>query len=169
MRHSWIVVVIAFMGLASGCIRAETPTTPASTRYVYCNVYMTDACFGLASGDVMKMELPADYTLRMVTLWNGAHVVIYEGNHPEDAFKGRRAKECPVAGDAHQCQYAVTGNQADVLYQAAGNSQIIHLHITRINAANWPGVTDFLSGFHRCIAVGQSEQCSDEHPFAGIH
>lgn len=169
MRHSWIVMAIAFMGLASGRLRAETPTTPPSTRYVYCNVYMTDACFGLASGDVMKMELPADFVLRMVTLWNGAHVVIYEGNHPEDAFKGKTTKKCPAARDAHQCQYAVTGNQADVLYQAAGNSQMIHLRITRGTAANWASVADFLSGFHRCKAVGQSEQCSDERPFAGIH
>lgn len=172
MRHSWVATVVAMMGLVSGCLRAEPPTAPpapANTRYVYCNVYLTDVCFGLASGDVLKMELPADFVLRTVSLLNGAQAVIYEGNHPEDVFKGKAPKICPAADDVRQCQYTTTGNQTDVLYQAGGNSQMIHLRITGITDTNQAGVADFLAGFHRCKAVGQSEQCSNERPFADIH
>ncbi|MDE2279841.1 MAG: hypothetical protein KGK04_09720 [Xanthomonadaceae bacterium] len=162
-------MAIAFLGLANGTSRAASATAPVNSRYVYCNVYLTDACFGLAGGDVMKMELPADFVLRTVSLWNGTQVVIYEGHQPEDAFKDGTAKTCPSAGDAKQCQYTTSGSSADVMFQASNTAQTIHLHITGITKHNWAGVMDFLSGFHLCKAVGQSEQCSDERPFVGIH
>lgn len=169
MRHSWILMAIAILGLTTGTSRAATTAAAVSSRYIYCNVYLTDACFGLASGDVMKMELPADFVLRTVSLWNGARVVIYEGHQPEDAFKGKTAKTCPSANGAKQCQYATSGSQANVMFQASNTAQTIHLYITGITKDNLAGVMDFLSGFHRCKAVGQSEQCSDERPFVGIH
>lgn len=172
MQTSWIVWLAALAGLAVSSTRAEVPASvPAqhSTRYVYCNVYLDDACFGIASGDTLKMEIPVDFVLDTVGLWNGAKAVIYEGHNPEDAFGGKAAMNCPAANHAQQCRYAKSVGQFDLLYQAAANSQIIHLRITGITPANQTGVTDFLSGFRRCRAVGQSEQCTDERIFNVVH
>jgi hypothetical protein len=165
---AWLVVLTA---LAATSARAEIPVSaPArhASRYIYCNVYLDDACFGIASGDTLKMEIPVDFVLDTVSLWNGVKVVIYEGHNPEDTFGGKTAMSCPAASDAHQCQYKKSAGQYDLLYQATANSQIIHLRITGITLANQAGVADFLSGFRRCRVTGQSEQCTDERIFNGI-
>jgi hypothetical protein len=170
MRIPMAAWLIALMGVASGA-QAQTPVfAPAkqSARYVYCNVYMSDACFGIASGDTLTMEIPVDFVLDTIRLWNGVQVVIYEGNHPQDVFAGKAVRSCSSASQAHQCRYTKTDSQWDIVYQAAASSQMIHLRITGVKPDNQAGVAGFLSGFRRCHAIGQSEQCTDERIFSGI-
>jgi hypothetical protein len=172
MRILLIIWLIVLAGFTSSGVRAEVSASKSaqpSTRYVYCNVYLDDACFGIASGDTLKMEIPVDFVLDTISLWNGAKVVIYEGNHPEDVFAGKVTKSCPATSGAYQCQYTTSSGQYDLLYQATDNSQAIHLRITGVTSINQAGVIGFLSGFRRCHAIGQSEQCTDERLFNGIN
>ncbi|HET6552556.1 MAG TPA: hypothetical protein VFG49_03385 [Dyella sp.] len=114
------------------------------------------------------MKTPVDFVLRTVSLWNGANVVIYEGNHPKDALAGTVPKQCPSVGDVYQCKFATSADAYDLLYQASANSPSIQIRITGITPANQAGVAEFLEGFRRCRAAGQSELCTDQRPFVGI-
>lgn len=60
--------------------------------YPYCNVYLTDLCFGIASGDVLTMKIPVDVVFYEVKLSNGANVTVFDGYLPANPFGGKDKK-----------------------------------------------------------------------------
>lgn len=166
-----LTTLLGVMGLYLACAHASLASEPAqqsATRSVYCNVYLDDACFGIAQGDTLTMEIPSDFVLDTVRMGGGIQATIYKGYHPKDVFAGKAPKNCPVMGGAYQCRYVKSASQYDLLYQATANAQVIHMHIDGVTEMNSPAVTDFLSGFRRCHATGQSVQCTEERLFKGI-
>jgi len=148
---------------------SSAETTPHQSPYVYCNVYLDYACFGIASGDSVEMSIPADFTLYSVTLGADVKATIYDGNNPQDeAFKSPQSKSCAAAGSTGKCVYVKSNTTFDLLYQANAKASFIHLHLKGFKPSNMDDVNDFLANFRSCKPVNQNVQCTNDRIFKNI-
>jgi hypothetical protein len=139
------------------------------SRYVYCNVYLDYACFGITSGDALDMKIPADFVLYSISLGTEAKVQIYSGNNPQDdGLNSPLSKHCATTDPMGQCLYIKRGGIFDLLYQANAKASFIHIHLTGIKASNADDIKDFLSNFRDCKPVDQSIHCTDERIFKNV-
>jgi hypothetical protein len=144
-------------------------TTPHQSQYVYCNVYLDYACFGIASGDSLEMSIPVDFTLYSIGLGADVKAIIYNGNNPQDdAFKPSQSKQCAVTESTGKCVYVKSNSTFDLLYQANAKASFIHLHLTGLKPSNADNVNDFLANFRSCKPVNQNVQCTNERIFKNI-
>lgn len=135
--------------------------------YPYCNVYLTDLCFGIASGDALTMRIPVDVVLYGIKLSNGADVSVFDGYLPTSPFDGKSPKACS-AKLGYRCAYTASSSRYDILYQAKPNSTIVVIRVRNINASNRDYVNSFILNFRPCTARDQSEKCTNKHLFYGV-
>ena len=162
-----LVVLAMFCGGPTSSRAADVSSH--QSRYIYCNVYLDDVCFGIASGDALDMRIPADFVLYTVSLGTGVKVEIYSGDNPQDdAFNSPQIKHCTPTDSTGKCLYVKSRGTFDLLYQANPNASFLHLHLTGIQASNADDINDFLANFRGCKPVDQSIQCTNERIFKGI-
>lgn len=139
------------------------------SRYIYCNVYLDRTCFGIAGGDSMNMNLPADFTLYSVTLATGPKALIYWGYNPQDdVFNSPERKEFKTKDNSGKCRYIRSKDAFDLLYAADAKSPYVHIHLTDLSPSNAVDIQDFLGNFRACKTADQSVICSDERIFKGV-
>jgi len=137
--------------------------------YIYCNVYLQDACFGVGSGDRLEMQIPVDFSLYRVSLAGGARAEIYYGTNPAlpKAVEGE-AKWHSENGDFRR--FDATDMEGEVetnyVYQPASSKvgNIIHVKVFS-SAKNGDIVKSFIENFRPCRASGPSLQCADSKLF----
>lgn len=138
--------------------------------YVYCNVYLQDACFGVGSGDRLEMQIPVDFSLYHVTLAGGARAEIYYGTNPAlpKVVEGE-VKWHSENGNFRRFDAIDAGgeDETNYVYQSAGSKMgnIIHVKVFS-SAKNGDIVKSFIENFRPCRASGSSIQCSDSKLFA---
>lgn len=161
------------MALATFCggthsSRAASVSSDQS-RYIYCNVYLDTACFGIASGDFLDMKIPADFVLYTVDLGTKIKATIYSGNNPQDdVFDSPQVMHCSTTTPTEKCLYVKSANALDLLYQPNTNAPFVHVHLTGIRASNTSDVKDFLANFRSCKPADQSIQCTNERIFKNV-
>lgn len=162
-----LVVLAMFCGGTTSSRAAEVPSH--QNRYIYCNVYLDDACFGIASGDTLNMKIPADFVLYTISLGTEAKVEIYSGNNPQDdVFNSPQVKHCTLTDSTGKCLYVKSADAFDLLYQANANASFVHIHLTGVKASNADDINDFLGNFRSCKPVDQSIQCTNDRIFKGV-
>lgn len=146
-----------------------TGATQHQSRYIYCNVYLDRVCFGIAGGDSLAMQVPADYTLYTVVLAAGPKAVIYAGRSPQDdVFKSPASKPCATIDRSGKCTYIRSKDNVDILYEADTSSPYVHIHLSGLKPSSERDVQDFLGNFRACKPAGQSAECTDEHLFTDV-
>lgn len=151
----------------------EASTDVANQRqapYVYCNVYLQDACFGIGPGDQLEMQIPVDFSLYRVSLVGGARAEIYYGTNPAlpKAVRGE-VKWRSENGDFRR--FDETGASGEVetnyVYLPAGSKvgSIIHVKVFSLSK-DGDIVKSFIENFRPCRARGSSLQCSDSKLFS---
>lgn len=150
------------------------PSRPANvstyqSKYVYCNVYLDYACFGISSGDTLDMKIPTDFVLYSISLGAEVKVQIYSGNNPQDdGLESPLSKHCATADPMGQCLYIKRGEIFDLLYRASAYASFIHVHLTGVKASNANVIKDFLSNFRDCKPIDQSIQCTNDRIFKNV-
>lgn len=164
----FLLITLAMLGGGVTSSRAAEVSFHQN-RYIYCNVYLDYACFGIASGDVLDMKIPADFVLYSISVGTEVKVKIYSGNNPQDdTFNSPLVKHCKPADSVEKCLYVKLNGAFDLLYQANPNASFIHLHLTGVKASNTDDINDFLANFRSCKPVDQSIQCTNERIFKDV-
>lgn len=137
--------------------------------YVYCNVYLQDACFGVGAGDGLEMQIPVDFSIYRVSLAGGARAEIYYGTSPAlpKVVEGEKVWRSDD-GEFRRFEVddAAGGTQANYVYKPANSKvgNVVHIKIfadeTRGNI-----VKSFIENFRPCRASGPSLQCRDSKLF----
>jgi hypothetical protein len=140
--------------------------------YIYCNVYLQDACFGVASGDRLEMQIPVDFSLYQVSFAGGARAEIYYGTNPAlpKVVKGE-VKWHSENGEFRRFDAAGTGGvtETNYVYQPAGSKIGNIIHVKVFSAAkDGETVKSFIENFRPCKANAPSIQCSDNRLFAAV-
>ncbi len=161
-----LLILSIFCGGTPFSRAADAPSHP--NRYVYCNVYLDYACFGIATGDTLNMKIPADFVLYSLSLGAEVKAEIYSGHNPQDeVFNTPQVKHCKATDPTGKCVYVKLNDTFDLLYQANANASFVHLHLTGVKASDADDIKDFLGNFRSCKPVDQSIQCTDERIFKG--
>lgn len=162
-------ITVACTIWASACLsEAPISSASASSPYVYCNVYLVTVCFGISHGDVLKMKIPADFSMYTINLANGLQVIIYDGRHPEIEINAAKAKPCENSDAVYICQVTSSAGQLNILYQPTSKSNIIHIRASGITDKNTAELRNFLNGFRSCRAIGQSMECTNSPIFSNV-
>ncbi|HYG07036.1 MAG TPA: hypothetical protein VD865_11625 [Stenotrophomonas sp.] len=138
--------------------------------YIYCNVYLQDACFGIGQGDQLEMQVPVDFSLYRVSLAGGARAEIYYGTNPalpkvvngevtwhSENGEFRRFDEADASGET----------KTNYVYRPAGSKVGNIVHVT-VYSSTGDGdiVKSFIENFRPCRASGPGLQCSTSKLFA---
>lgn len=148
---------------------ANPDQPPRQNRYIYCNVYMDYACFGISGGDSLSMEMPSDFIIYSVNIKNEVKSDIYFGYHPQwRKDRPENVKNCSKKDDTIQCDYMESIGKLDILYEIKSTNQFIHIQMSGIDRSHLHEVHEFLANFRSCSPAGQSIQCTDDRIFKGI-
>ena len=161
---SRVILALLAMLLFSTCIHGQGKL-PGGHRYIYCNVYLDDVCFGVAAGETVVMTNAGDYTVYRVELSGGRKVDIYAGYNPSaDVVEKVDAQACPgkISGE---CSYKIANEGSDILYRRSRESRYIHIHIHgRADVATF----DFIRNFRACKSDDGGLRCENESIFDGL-
>lgn len=137
--------------------------SPHKSKYIYCNVYLDYACFGIAAGDQLQMSLSADFTIYSISIGRVATGAIYYGRNPQ--WRGAsNIKDCSKEQSGATCIYRDDSGIVDILYAARQGAPFIHIHLIGV-ATSGDIVSDFLANFRRCEPSAQSVQCTEDRVF----
>lgn len=163
---------LAVAALALGLPCAAPVASPVQSRYVYCNVYASTLCFGIAAGDKATVAIPVDFVLYDIQLLDKAAGSIYVGGHPEAADKSlvQFERDYPATDDAGGYQYRLMkSGEHEILYTAPYlNAPLaqIRLHATKEDQGRLVG--DFLRNFRPCRMESAKVSCADVRVFAQL-
>lgn len=161
------VVSLAGVAVSVGLNAKGRKTTVPHGLYPYCNVYLTNLCFGTGPGDVLVKKVPFDYVTYDIKLSTGAYVSIFEGNNVSDPFRGKKPNLCDHKL-GNRCEFIYSLKEYVLMYQASANSTIVVIHISGIDDSNRKSVESFVSNFRPCSPIDQSEECANISLFAGV-
>lgn len=166
--------------LLASCAQSDSskPVAASSNRsperkppYVYCNVYLQDACFGVAGGDSLQMKIPIDFTMYEATLPSGVKAEIYYGTNP-DIPKSMSGEKSWRSADGAFRIFNVKqpdGSTISNYVFAPAHSRIGNVVHVRVSAPTGSAnvVKSFIANFRPCIAEGPSLHCRDDSLFGG--
>ncbi len=169
----WLLSPCFAIALLASCAQGNSPEKAATNHqkperkppYIYCNVYLQDACFGVASGDSLRMQIPIDFTMYEVTLSGGVKAEIYYGTNPDipKVLPGEKSWRSTDGTfrifDVAQPGRSTTSNYVFApAHSKSGN--VVHVRIFS-SAGNDNVVKSFIANFRPCEAEDSSLHCRD--------
>jgi hypothetical protein len=153
--------VLLFLTLSSWSSSAQqqpSPTTGGS--YVYCNVFASGACFGIAAGDSLTMSIPVDFVLYEVALSFGRKATIYSGYHPSTDAKSAEFKPCAQNRGFLECRSrSLPGGGFEMLALSNENSPYLHVQVSG-GEGNDAALQSFIGNIRACTRSPLQVSCS---------
>jgi hypothetical protein len=129
--------------------------------YTYCDVILSDACFGIARGDKLSMEFIIDFYLYKVTFTSGRTAVIYHGFNPNIDDKDTTVfQPCALKNGFSSCKQRQFNNGGyELVARRDEESLIIHVTISGGSKGKEESIS-FLNNVRACKRVNHSITCS---------
>ncbi|MBV6846719.1 hypothetical protein KWH29_15410 [Xanthomonas campestris pv. paulliniae] len=148
-----LVVLMSFAGASAESKRIN---------YLYCNIYTDNSCFGVASGEKVKISLASDFFVYEVEMAGGLSASVYSGGNPDIQSKilDRKFEDCTE--DDGVCKFIdFQGGIVEAVYSEARNVNSTHLIVRGVTDANLALAKEFVENFRGCKSVGASVECKD--------
>jgi hypothetical protein len=103
----------------------DAPNSP----YMFCNVFLSGACFGIAQGDRLSMQVIADFTVYDIFFSFGGKAVIYSGFNPSIAdAKKIPFEKCEKMNGFFDCKKRkLNDGRIEFVAQRDESSEFIHV------------------------------------------
>jgi hypothetical protein len=153
--------------LTALAINAEAQVTQKDNRYVYCNVFLETACFGIAQGDNLNMQIPFDFLLYGIKFSFGGSAQIFSGFNPEriDSNSVLISSNCGRKSDSCNL-YRVAQEQYRLLFEVDGD--FLDVSLSGISIDNFEEFNSFLHNFRHCSRSGSGVMCGEERIFYNL-
>ena len=160
-----ILAVLVFLAVFATNSKAQTDQV--ENRYIYCNVFLEPACFGISQGDSLNMQLPVDYLLYGIRFVFGGKAQIYSGFNPEgvDSNSLHISSNCGRKSDSCNL-YKISWDRYRLLYEVDGD--FLEITLSGISKDNFGQFNDFLHNFRYCNRSGSSVYCTEERVFENL-
>ena len=143
-----------------GASATEQPKNVRSGPYVFCNVFASDACFGIAQGDKLSMEIVIDFVLYHISFSSGRSATIYSGYHPDlSKSQGKTFEKCGNNSFTECKRRNLDDGGVELLAQRDKQSQFLHVIVSAGAAKDTPLVESFLQNIRSCIRTGDAIRC----------
>ena len=159
------VAAISLMFFAS-CAGSVGTARAQRAKYIHCNIYLSEACFGVAQGDEVVLSIPADFLRYEIKLGGGIRSLVYSGYNPDifDASLASSFEACLEAPGV--CSYSSEdGTGIEAVYSGSRSESTVHVLIDDLNDSNRERAREFLSNFRPCKSHGQSLTCAETKIF----
>lgn len=165
-----IVLVTSGILALSASSRASGLEKEAGSRhrntYVYCNVYLGGACFGIAAGDEMQMTIPADYVRYEVQSADRRDAIVYYGYNQNIVDPALRDKFDECTATKEVCKLVIeNGTGIEAVYSGSREESTAHLLLTGIDQTNKGRAREFVENFRPCKRVAYDLMCRNEPVF----
>jgi len=152
------------------CVSATMIDNSPSSDYLFCNIFMTSACFGIASGDEVEISMPVDFFLYKVRLSQGVFIQVYEGYNPKPIVDQdiSAQQECASTKFKTCVLDIMKDGKYIVEYKHDNRSTEVQIAFQGITEGNKNKIKDFLGNFRSCIRIDDSVTCSQEKIFTNF-
>lgn len=173
---SRIVLTFAILLSLSACSalgagKANLDTHQGRQRYLFCNVYLDEACFGISAGEELRMSIPSDYIRYDVKLAGGLSGVVYFGSNPDviDATLKQEFETCSEGSKV--CSFATVSmpkSSIEAIYSGDRSHDSVHVLLSGISESNKMFANEFIENFRGCERINSSLKCRDSRIFRGL-
>lgn len=158
MRLLFLSIILAT------CTTSEADESRANLRtapYIYCNVTLPDACFGIATGDKLTMEMVIDFVLYKVKFSSGRSATIYYGFNPTPSDKrGTEFISCSGMNGFGVCKIRSLENSGRELIAARDEkSEILHVIISD-GSKGEESLKFFINNIRACKQTDSTISCA---------
>lgn len=159
---------LAVLSLVACTTVSASPEQPR--RYVYCNVYASTFCFGIAPGDTLNTSIPVDFMIYEVTTISGVSGNIYVGRHPEDTSNDQILNRRLYEESGYRYEYRkLRSGEHEIVYHAADqNAVVAHIRVRSTDDKGTGTLIDFLKNFRPCTMSSIAISCQQESLFAQL-
>jgi hypothetical protein len=142
--------------------RAQNAMEPRAQPYLFCNVYLSDFCFGIAPGDHLTMAHRGGFLLYNIDFSFGGHATLYYGFHPTlnaDSEAATSFTSCVGFGGFTECKRReMKGGGIEILARRDAQSMSTHLTVSRGDAAA-QAIESFIRNMRACQKKGLAITC----------
>ncbi len=153
MRNFMSVLLVILIGsLAGQAVAAEKQGR--EPPYLFCNVYLPGACFGLAQGDTLTMEVVADFVVYDLKIADGKSIQVYSGFNPSLLTDQKGAfSKCQLIGTQSPCKSRDVDEAGfEALIGPAKNGSFVHVIVK--DGIRDERVRNFLRNIRSCKNSG---------------
>jgi hypothetical protein len=157
-----ITLRICLMLLAvffSGAVSAEDGSRPKQPPYLFCNVYLSGGCFGIADGDKLAVHIITDYVRYDLQFSSGGTAVIYSGFNSSPIKQGRQFENCSWPSHFSECKMR-TFEDGRIEYLSRRTNESSYIHLVIDKNVRPPVAESFLRNVTACVTSEKSIQCS---------
>lgn len=160
-------IALFFTALITSAACASSYSRQKQNRYIYCNVYTSTLCFGIAAGDSSRMSIPSDFVLYEFHLANGVTGSFYSGYNPEKTDETLVAVRRDFVGDDGSYEYrSMKNGDRDIIYRSSRESEpIAHIRFHKMSDLQTLMAGDFLRNFRPCGTNGTGMNCTESRVF----
>jgi|ERR1039457_1610045 hypothetical protein len=132
MKICRLLVLFFFVTVDLGASAGESPQEIRNGPYLFCNVFTSSACFGIAQGDKLNMEIVTDFVLYHISFSFGRSATIYSGFNPNmSASHGKNFEKCVGHNDFAECKRRnLDDGGIEFLARKDKDSQFLHVVIS---------------------------------------
>lgn len=146
------------------CTTSEADESRANLRtapYIYCNVTLPDACFGIAAGDKLTMEIVIDFVLYKVKFASGGSATIYYGFNPSSSDKrGTDFIACSGMNGFGVCKKRTLKNgDMELIAARDGRSEALHI-IVAGDSKDQEIPNSFINNIRACKQTDSTISCA---------
>lgn len=154
------LMLFVFATANVGSSAVEQAQSSRNEPYIYCNVYTSGACFGIAQGDKLEMEIVIDYVFYHISFSFGRNATIYSGFNPAlVTSQSMQFEKCLGGNHFDECKRRNL-NDGGVEFLARPNKNSPFLHV--IVSGGTDGISfveSFLQNIRACSKSGNNIRC----------
>lgn len=162
MKMKLLVSLLLFSILAAQSAAADQqPRNRQQGPYHLCNVFTSDACFGIAQGDKLNMEIVTDFVLYHVSFPFGRIATIYSGFNPTLADSpGGKFERCLKPNGFENCRRrSLDDGGFEFIANREKEGRQLHVIVSG-GKDGAPLVDSFLENIRSCRRSGNTIHCA---------
>lgn len=155
--------------VASGAGRTDSVGHQGRNRYLYCNVFQDEACFGISAGDELRMSIPSDFVRYDIKLGSGLSGVVYFGANPRisDTVLRKEFEDCIEGSLACSfVHFSKPLSAVEAIYSGDRQHDFVHVVLSGVSESNTRLALEFLENFRACERIRSSLRCEDDGIFS---
>jgi hypothetical protein len=161
MKISYFVIAVAILSFSQLGIASEKPVPGRAKPYLFCNVFLSDGCFGIAAGDKLTMQVVTDFVQYDLLFSAGGSARLYSGYNPNVTQENGEFENCAWHHRFSECKTRVFHDgRREFLARRSAKSTAIHLVVDATVSSII--VESFIRNIRSCTSSQKIIRCDSD-------
>lgn len=141
-------------------IASEKPRVGRGHPYLFCNVFLSDGCFGIAEGDRLVMQVVTDFVQYDLIFSSGGSARLYSGSNPDIKQENVKFEHCAWRNKFSECKIRLLNDgRTEFFARRSAKSTAIHLVIEA--TVSRAIANSFLRNIRSCTSNQKIIRCNE--------